>query len=80
MLWLFPALRLALAAIEIPLEINSPINPNPESDILSLIQTIALTNVSNLQYKGTLYLGNPRQKIELIFDTASSWLWVPSYH
>ena len=68
------------AQIEIPLENFNPVHNDRESDILALIHIMSLANVENMQYKGTMYLGNPKQKIELIMDTGSSWLWVPSSH
>ena len=35
-----------------------------------------MTNVSNAQYYGSLYLGSSSVKKNFIFDTGSPWLWV----
>ena len=37
-----------------------------------------LTNVYNYQYYGTLYVGTHLQKMTFIFDTGSSWTWLPN--
>lgn len=36
-----------------------------------------LANFENMQYAGEVSVGFPPQKFTLIFDTGSSWLWVP---
>ena len=37
-----------------------------------------LTNVYNYQYFGTLFVGTHHQEMTFIFDTGSSWTWVPN--
>ena len=38
---------------------------------------VGLTNYREMQYYGPLYLGSRRQELKFIYDTGSSWLWVP---
>lgn len=37
-----------------------------------------LENKYNYQYFGTIYFGTHQQPLKLLFDTGSSWIWVPS--
>ncbi|CDW83892.1 eukaryotic aspartyl protease family protein [Stylonychia lemnae] len=37
-----------------------------------------LQNYYNVQYYGKLFMGSQQEEMTLIFDTGSSWLWVPS--
>jgi pepsin A len=37
-----------------------------------------LTNFKNSQYIGSIFIGNPPQKINVIFDTGSSNFWITS--
>lgn len=36
-----------------------------------------ITNYQNLQYYSDLYIGESKQKLSFIYDTGSSYLWVP---
>ena len=38
---------------------------------------VDFTNYMNLQYEGPLYIGSQKSKMKFIYDTGSSWLWVP---
>eukprot|EP00343_Euplotes_focardii_P002800 CAMPEP_0205805516 /NCGR_PEP_ID=MMETSP0205-20121125/8772_1 /ASSEMBLY_ACC=CAM_ASM_000278 /TAXON_ID=36767 /ORGANISM="Euplotes focardii, Strain TN1" /LENGTH=333 /DNA_ID=CAMNT_0053076877 /DNA_START=61 /DNA_END=1063 /DNA_ORIENTATION=- len=37
-----------------------------------------ITNFKDLQYYGTLYIGSMRHKMTFIYDTGSSWVWLPT--
>ena len=39
---------------------------------------VSLTNFRELQYYGPLFIGSPRQKLNFVYDTGSSWLWFPT--
>jgi hypothetical protein len=38
---------------------------------------VSFTNFMNLQYVGSLYLGSNLEEMKFIYDTGSSWLWIP---
>lgn len=38
-----------------------------------------ITNFKDLQYYGDLFLGPSRQRMTFIYDTGSSWIWVPTH-
>eukprot|EP00347_Sterkiella_histriomuscorum_P009776 403339937 len=37
-----------------------------------------IMNYNNIQYYGYVYVGTPRQRFTFMFDTGSSWVWLPS--
>lgn len=41
------------------------------------ISKIPIKNYKNLQYYGYIGVGNKDTKFKCVFDTGSSWLWVP---
>lgn len=49
-----------------------------KSGSLSPALETELINYYNVQYYGKLYVGSLKSEMELIFDTGSSWLWLPS--
>jgi hypothetical protein len=54
--------------------------PGVPLDATSKLFTVVdeeLDNFANMQYIGKMSLGTPPQEFDLIFDTGSSYLWVP---
>jgi hypothetical protein len=39
---------------------------------------LRLTNYFNYQYIGTIFVGSNDQPMKVLFDTGSTWLWLPS--
>jgi saccharopepsin len=53
-------------------------NPNLSNKRFLKSITKDITNFKDLQYYGDLYLGPNKQRMTFIYDTGSSWLWVPT--
>jgi hypothetical protein len=53
-------------------------NPSegPKRNLKSITKKIS--NFKDLQYFGTLYIGPNKQKMTFIYDTGSSWFWIPT--
>ena len=57
---------------------NSKSNLDSEAEKKLRNVLVLLTNYKNSQYVGTIAVGNPPQKIDVIFDTGSSNFWITS--
>ena len=54
------------------------ISPPLTSSRLLSPSSYSLTNIFNIVYTLTLYIGSPPRPFHLLLDTGSNWLWVPS--
>jgi hypothetical protein len=63
-----------------PLNSSETLSVNSEDDMkrrgLSIL-TKTMENYFNLQYFASLYIGTGEQMLTFIYDTGSSYLWVP---
>ncbi|CAG9324661.1 unnamed protein product [Blepharisma stoltei] len=87
MIYFIALLSFASSQITIPIERLSadgpalPENsfqPSLEADVIKMKASEQLVNYENTYYTGTVLIGTPSQTFTLLFDTGSSWLWVPA--
>ncbi|KAM6898302.1 pepsin A-like [Lycodopsis pacificus] len=57
-----------------------PYNPMAKFDERFAAGSESMTNDADLAYHGTISIGTPPQSFQVIFDTGSSNLWVPSVY
>ena len=60
---------------ELPLQSKDNITLSTDSQKFTVVQ---LTNRHDVQYFGDIYIGVPKKKLTVIFDTGSNILWIPS--
>ena len=77
-------LSIVSAQIKIPLQreggLSEPASLSPLGSVslVAVNTTSYLQNINNMQYRGVVSVGSPPTNFSVIFDTGSSWLWVPS--
>ena len=59
--------------MEYPLDKNNTINLHQK---LEKFVNIEMRNIKNMGYEGSFWFGSPSQKMEVIFDTGSAWVWL----
>ena len=50
----------------------------PEKKVTKYFTSLKLYNYFNIQYYGSIFIGNKYSKFNVIFDTGSNFLWIPS--
>ena len=50
----------------------------PEKNVTKYFTSIKIYNYFNIQYYGSIFIGDKYSKFNVIFDTGSNFLWIPS--